>query len=142
RTSASVRVQWCEEKRAGGVSLLGSAGGWPQMATKYEIDTVSYVKTLLPTFNKSTFSEFTIGVNWSHQYTTPFDDAALASNQVSQVLPGFKQFFPTANPLNLLPQATFTGGVSGTIPSFGYEQRFGFYGYNAPFTITGNATHV
>ena len=36
------------------------------------------------TFNNSTFSEFTIGVNWSHQYTTPFDDAALASNQVSQ----------------------------------------------------------
>ena len=135
-------MQWGYEKRAGGVSFLGAAGGWPQMATKYEIDTVSYVNTLLHTFNNTTFSEFTIGVNWSHQYTTPFDDAALASNQVSQVLPGFKQFFPNANPLNLLPQASFTGGVSGTIPSFGYEQRFGFFGYNAPFTISGNLTKL
>ena len=141
-TTAYGRLQWGYEKRAGGVSLLGSSGGWPQMPTKYEIDTLSYVNTLLHTFNNTTFSEFTIGVNWSHQYTTPFDDAALQSNQVSKVLPGFKQFYPNANPLNLLPQATFTGGVSGTVPSFGYEQRFGFYGYNAPFTITGNLTKL
>ena len=142
KTTAYGRLQWGYEKRAGGVSFLGAAGGWPQMATKYEIDTVSYVNTLLHTFNNTTFSEFTIGVNWSHQYTTPFDDAALASNQVSANLPGFKQFYPAANPLNLLPQATFTGGPPGTIPSFGYEQRFGFFGFNAPFTITGNLTKL
>ena len=142
KTTAYGRVQWGYEKRAGGVSFLGAAGGWPQMSTKYEIDTVSYVNTLLHTFNNTTFSEFTIGVNWSHQYTTPFDDAALASNQASTALPGFKQFYPAANPLNLLPQASFGGGLNGTIPSFGYEQRFGFFGFNAPFTITGNLTKL
>ena len=57
------RLQWGYEKRSGGVSLLGSTAGWPQMATKYEIDTISYVNTLLHTFNPSTFAEFTIGVN-------------------------------------------------------------------------------
>ena len=42
------RVQFGYEKRAGGVSLLGSTGaGWPQQPSKYEIDTVSYVNTLL-----------------------------------------------------------------------------------------------
>ena len=51
------RLQWGYEKRSGGVSLLGSSGGWPQMATKYEIDTVSYVNTLLHTFNPTTFAE-------------------------------------------------------------------------------------
>ncbi len=143
-TTAYGRLQWGYEKRAGGVSFLGAQGGWPQMATKYEIDTVSYVNTLLHTFNQSTFAEFTIGVNWSHQYTSALNQAALDANDTRLVLPGFRQFFPDANPLHLLPQASFSGGVSGTIPSplFGYEQRFGFFGYNAPFTITGNLTKL
>ncbi len=80
KTTMYGRLQWGYEKRSGGVSLLGSTGGWPQMATKYEIDTVSYVNTLLHTFNPTTFAEFTIGVNWAHQYTSPFDQAALDAN--------------------------------------------------------------
>ncbi len=60
------RLQFGYEKRAGGVSFLGSTGaGWPQQPSKYEIDTVSYVNTLLHTFNPTTFAEFTVGVNWS-----------------------------------------------------------------------------
>jgi hypothetical protein len=136
------RLQFGYEKRAGGVSLLGSSGGWPQMATKYEIDTVSYVNTLLHTFNQSTFAELTVGVNWAHQYTTPFDQAALDSNDRNNVLPGFPQFFSNANPLNLLPQASFSGGPPGTIASFGYEQRFGFFGYNTLFNVSGNVTKI
>jgi len=142
KTTAYGRLQYGYEKRAGGVSLLGSSGGWPQMATKYEIDTVSYVNTLLHTFNNTTFSEFTIGVNWSHQYTTPFDQAAQDSNDRRLVLPGLPQFFPNANPLFLLPQASYAGGTSGTAPSLGYEQRFGFYGFNAPFNVSGNLTKL
>src|SRR5206468_10616428 len=80
KTTMYGRLQWGYEKRSGGVSLLGSSGGWPQMATKYEIDTVSYVNTLLHTFNPTTFAEFTVGVNWAHQYTSPFDQAALDAN--------------------------------------------------------------
>src|SRR4030095_2763630 len=98
--------------------------------------------TLLHTFNPSTFAEFTIGVNWSHQYTSAFDQAALDANDTRLGLPAFRQFSPDAHPLHLLPQASFTGGVSGNIPSFGYEQRFGFFGFNAPFTITGNLTKL
>ncbi len=146
KTTAYGRVQWGYEKRAGGVSLLGSSGGWPQMATKYEIDTVSYVNTLLHTFSPTLFSEVTVGVNWAHQYTTPFDQAAQDSNDRRLVLPGFPQFFPTANPLNLLPQATFTGGIqslnNNSIGSFGYESRFGFYGYNTLWNFSSNLTKV
>jgi hypothetical protein len=136
------RFQWGYEKRAGGVSLLGSTGGWPQMATKYEIDTVSYVNTLLHTFNPSTFGEFTIGVNWAHQYTSPFDEAALNANDRRQVLPGLPQFFPQANPQFLLPQASFNGGPPGTIASFGIEQRFPFFGYNTLINVSGNVTKL
>ena len=62
------RLQFGYEKPAGGVSFLGStAAGWPQQPSKDQIDTVSYVNTLLHTFNPSTFAEFTVGVNWSHR---------------------------------------------------------------------------
>ena len=141
-TTAYGRLQFGYEKRSGGVSLLGSSGGWPQMATKYEIDTVSYVNTLLHTFSPTLYGEFTVGVNWAHQNTSPFDDAARDANDRRVVLPGMPQFFPTANPLQILPQATFTGGVPGTIASFGVEQRFPFFGYNTLFNVSGNLTKV
>ena len=59
------------------------------------------------------------------------------------MLPGIPQFFPNANPLNLLAAGqSFTGGVTGTTGSFGYEQRFGFYGYNTLFNVSGNLTKL
>ena len=142
-TTAYGRVQWGYEKRAGGVSFLGSTGaGWPQQPSKYEIDTVSYVNTLLHTFNQSTFAEFTVGVNWAHQYTSALDQAAIDNNDRTKVLPSFRQFFPSANPDNLLPQASFGGGIPGTIGSFNVESRWPFFGYNTLFNISGNVTKV
>ncbi|PYR02020.1 MAG: hypothetical protein DMF97_05935, partial [Acidobacteria bacterium] len=142
KTTMYGRLQWGYEKRSGGVSLLGSTGGWPQMATKYEINTVSYVDTLLHTFNPTTFAEFTVGVNWAHQYTSPFDQAAIDANDRRNVLPSLPQFFPQANPAFLLPQASFNAGPPGTIASFGVEQRFPFFGYNTLFNVSGNFTKL
>ena len=141
-TSMYGRLQFGYEKRSGGVSLLGSTGGWPQMPTKYEIDTVSYVNTLLHTFSPTLYGEFTVGVNWAHQYTSPFDEAAREANDRRLVLPGMPQFFPDANPLAIIPQATFGGGVPGNPLQFGIEQRFPFFGYNTLFNISGNLTKV
>jgi len=141
-TTAYGRLQYGYEKRAGGVSLLGSTGGWPQMPTKYEIDTVSYVNTLLHTFNPTLYGEFTVGVNWAHQYTSPFDDQARNLNDRRVVLPGMPQFFPQANPLSIVPQATFTGGVPGNPLQFGIEQRFPFFGFNTLFNVSSNITKV
>ena len=138
-TTAYGRLQWGYEKRSGGVSLLGSNGGWPQMATKYEIDTLSYVNTVLHSFSPTLHGEFTVGVNWAHQGTSPFDEAAAEANDRRVVLPGMPQFFPQANPLYILPQATFTGGLATpnagnpTYASFNIEQRFPFFGYNTLF---------
>jgi hypothetical protein len=142
-TTAYGRFQFGYEKRAGGVSFLGSTGaGWPQQPSKYEIDTVSYVNTLLHSFNSSTFAEFTIGVNWAHQYTSALDATARDINDRTKVLPGFRQFFPQANPDNLLPQATFNGGLPGTIASFNVEPRWPFFGFNTLFNVSGNLTKV
>jgi hypothetical protein len=137
------RWQYGYEKRAGGVSFLGSTGaGWPQYPTKYEIDTVSFVNTLLHTFNSTTVMEITGGVNWSHQYTSPLDQAAQDANDRTIVLPGLRQFFPDANPLRVLPQVSFNGGVPGTLASFNVEQRFPFFGFNTLKTVSANLSKV
>jgi hypothetical protein len=141
------RLQFGYEKRAGGVSFLGSTGaGWPQQPSKYEIDTVSYVNTLLHTFNSTTFAEFTVGVNWSHQYTSALDQAAIDNNDRTQVLPGLTQYFPSANPDNLMPQASFNGGIpsSNAVPiaSFNVESRWPFFGYNELWNFSGNVTKI
>ena len=141
-TTFYARGQYGYEKRAGGVSFLGSSGGWPQYPSKYEIDTRAIVGTLLHTFNQSTFLEVTGGINWSHQYTSAFDDSALAANDRTKVLPGLTQFYPQANPDNVLPQATFSGGPPGTIGSFGVEQRWPFFGYNKLFNVSSNLTKI
>ena len=147
KTTAYGRLQWGYEKRAGGVSFLGSTGaGWPQQPSKYEIDTVSYVNTLLHTFNQTTFAEFTVGVNWAHQYTSALDQAAIDINDRTKVLPSFQQFFPSANPDNLLPQASFAGGIpslnNNSIASFNVENRWPFFGFNTLFNVSGNLTKV
>ena len=137
------RVQFGYEKRAGGVSFLGSTGaGWPQQPSKYEIDTFGIVNTLLHTFSPSLYGEATVGVNWSHQYTSALDDAARRNNDRTVVLPGLRQFFPQANPDNLMPQASFGGGPPGTIASFNVESRWPFYGYNTLWNFSGNLTKI
>jgi carboxypeptidase family protein len=137
------RAQYGYEKRAGGVSFLGSTGaGWPQQPSKYEIDTRAIVSTLLHTFNSTTFAEVTVGLNWSHQYTSPLDAAAQRANDRTLVLPGLTQFFPDANPLNVMPQASFSGGPPGTIASFNVESRWPFYGFNKLFNFSTNLTKV
>ena len=143
KTTFYTRLQWGYEKRAGGVSFLGSTGaGWPQQPSKYEIDTVSYVSTLLHTFSNTTFAEATVGVNWSHQYTSPLDQAAQDANDRTKVLPEFRQFFPEANPLNSMPQASFAGGLNGSIASFNVEPRWPFFGFNRLWNFSGNITKV
>jgi carboxypeptidase family protein len=141
-TTAYGRLQFGYEKRAGGVSFLGSGGGWPQQPSKYEIDTVSYVNTILHSFSSSTFAEFTIGVNWAHQYTSAFDAAARDANDSTLRLPGWQQFFPQANPDHLLPNASFNGGLPGTIASFNSDNRWPFFGFNTLFNVSGNLTKV
>ena len=92
------RLQYGYEKRAGPVSFLGSGGGWPQQPSKYEIDTVSYVNTLLHTFNPTLFGEVTVGVNWAHQYTSAFDDAARDRQRPAERAAGIPAVLPAGEP--------------------------------------------
>ena len=142
QTTLYGRLQFGYEKRAGKVAMFGFTGGWPQMASKFETESFGYVNTLLHSFNSTTFLEVTAGVNWAYQYASPMNQAALDANNRAKVLPGLPQLFPEANPLDLLPNATFNGGIPGTIGLFQYERRFPYSGDNTIWNFTGNVTKV
>lgn len=143
-TTFYTRVQFGYEARKGGVSFLGGTpAGWPQYPSKYEIDTLSIVNTLLHTFSPTMLSELTIGRNWSHQYTSPLNQAARDANDRSLVLPQLPQFFPQANAdYRVLPQVTFNGGVPGNVGAMGVESRWPFFGFNDIWNLSGNITKV
>ena len=144
KTTIYGRLQFGYEKRAGGVSLLGSSGGWPQHGDASTRSTRSATSTRCSTpSTRRTFAEFTVGVNWAHQYTSPFDQAARLPTIARIVLPGLPQFFPSANPLNLLPQASLQRRPSRErSASFGVEQRWPFFGYNTLWNVSGNLTKI
>ena len=82
-------------------------------------------------------------MNWSHQNTEALNQAARDGNDRTLVLPGFQQFFPSANPDNILPNASFTGGsMPGTIAPFNTDNRWPFFGYNTLWNFSGNVTKI
>jgi hypothetical protein len=146
RTTVYGRLQSGYEKRAGPVAMFGFTGGWPQMASQFESESGGFVTTLLHTINSKTFLEATAGVNRLHQHASPFSQAALDANNRALVLPGMPQFFPEANPLDLLPNATFTGGITtggaSSLGLFQYERRFPYYGRNTLWNVSTSVTRV
>lgn len=121
----------------------GGNQGFPQFYTEYAIKTLSSVSTLLHTFNPTTVLEVTGGVNWSQQLTSWVNQATLDANDRTKVLPGLTQFFPSANPLNLIPQMSFGG--SNALPNtrqFGVSNRFPFNAKDITQNYSANLTKV
>jgi len=135
----------CSRGYTGACAGLFLQGNWPQMQNSYDIDTISTVNTLLHTFNPTTVLELTVGLNNSHQYTYPLNDGELAKVNRSLVLPILpQQFFPAANPLNLIPNFSFGG--SNALPNTrsigGFESRYPFYGRNPTLDVSTNLTKL
>ena len=93
-------------------SSVRPAAGRSSRASTRSTRSATSTRCCTPSTRRSS-REVTVGVNWAHQYTSAFDEAARDANDRRVVLPGFPQFFPQANPADLLPQATFTGGPPG-----------------------------
>src|SRR5262249_26083501 len=59
------------------------------------------------------------------------------------VLPGLTQFFPNANPMNLVPNMTFAGtNAQPNTRSVAFESRYPFFGYNPILDMSSNLTKV
>jgi hypothetical protein len=138
------RVQFGYEAFKGGVyALLGSTGGWPQFPVKYAMPTFGIVNTLLHTWNATTFSEFTFGVNHATQDVDALTPDALTQNQRANVLNNLPQFFPAANPMNVVPNASFAGtNAPPNVPSIGVVNRFYFKAHENIYNVSSNLTKV
>src|SRR5581483_3313628 len=92
----------------GGFQLLAGLGGstsWPQLPISYEIHSAGLVSTLIHTFNATTVNEATFGVNRAKQTVGALTPNDLARNNRSAVGLSISQFYPAANPYNLIPNA-------------------------------------
>ena len=143
KTTVYGRVQVGNEKRVGATNTFAFNGGWPLMDGKFETESSGFVTTLLHSFGSRTFLDVTAGVNRQDQDASAVSQAELDANTRSRVLPGLPQFFPEANPLDLLPNAMFNGSaMPGTIGLFQYERRFPFYSYNTLWNVSASLTRV
>ena len=113
-TTFSSRLQFGHEVCARGYISAGCfdlflQNNWPQMQNSYDIDTLSLANTSLHTFNSTTVLEATVGLNNSSQKVYALSQADLDAVNRDRRHPGLQQFFPEANPFNLIPNFTFGG---------------------------------
>ena len=143
RTTVYGRLQFGYENRSGLAAPFGFTGGFPRMASRWETEALSYVNTVLHTINPTTFVEATAGVNWGYQHASALNQAELDANTRSRVLPEFPAFLPEGNPLDLLPNANFGGGISALYaPIVMYERRFPFSGDLTLWNFTSSLTKI
>ena len=107
---------------------LGQTQSWAQLPISYEIHSAGLASTLLHSFSATKVNEFTFGVNRALQTVAALTQSALDSNNRTKVGLTIPQFYPQANPANLIPNASF-GGVPNN-GNLGIEGRFPFFGTN------------
>lgn len=124
----------------GDFGFVLASGSWGQLPINYQIRSVGTVSTLIHTFSPTLVNEFTFGVNRALQTVDPLTQAGLDRNNRSKVTPNLPQFFPQANPSNLIPQANFGG-----VPNAGVlnvEQRYPFFGTNNIWNWSNNLSKI
>ena len=83
-----------------------------------------------------------MGLNHSAQKVYALSQADLDAVNRSKVLPGLKQFFPEANPFNLIPNISVAGtnALPNTRAIGNFERRYPFDAKNPTWDITANLT--
>jgi hypothetical protein len=124
----------------GDFDFVLASNSWAQLPINYQIRSAGMVSTLIHTFNPTTVNEFTFGVNRALQTVDPLSQDGLNRNIRSNVTPNLPQFFPQANPRNLVPQANFGGVPNAGVLNI--EQRFPFFGTNNIWNWSNNLSKV
>ena len=129
-------------------SGFGSATRWPMLDGDYNIYSNGVVGTVVHTFSPNLVNEFSYGINFIDQ-SVGINASQLAAftrektGLTQSVLP---QFYPTANPMNLVPDVQFAaangGATIGNAGQVGFEQRFPFYGEEKVQTVTDNVSYI
>ncbi|MCC7155467.1 MAG: TonB-dependent receptor [Bryobacterales bacterium] len=119
---------------------LGGNNNWPQLPISYEIHSAGAVATLINTFTPTMVNEFTFGINRAKQTVDALSQDRLDANVRSKIGLSLPQFYPEANPLNLIPNASFGGVTNGA--TLAIEQRYPFFGTNNIWNFSDNLSKI
>lgn len=128
------------EAYKGDFDFVLASSSWAQLPINYQIRSVGSVATLIHTFSPTLVNEFTFGVNRAKQTVDPLTQDGLDRNTRAKVTPNLPQFFPGANPRNLVPQANFGGVPNAGVLNI--EQRFPFFGTNNIWNWSNNLSKL
>ena len=128
------------QAQQGAFGFVLASPSWPQLPIDYDIPCRGIVGTLIHTFGPAQVNELTFGVNRGLQNSGPLTPAALAANSRTDLNLNIPQFFPSANPDNVVPNATF-GGISNA-PALNIDARFPYFGRNNVWVFTDNYSQI
>lgn len=124
----------------GEFNFVLASSSWPQLPIEYQIKSRGIVSTLIHTFSPTLINEFTFGVNRALQTVDPLNEQGLQRNQRDVIGLNLPQFFPQANPRNLIPNANFGGVPNAGVLNI--EQRFPFFGTNNIWNWSNNLSKI
>lgn len=128
------------EAYKGDFNFVLASNVWPQFPIKYAIESRGIVSTLIHSFSPTLTNEFTFGINRALQTVAPLNQEGIDRNDRVRIGLNLPQFYPAANPLRLVPQATFGGLPNAT--QLNIEQRFPFFGTNNIWNYSDNISWV
>ena len=117
-----------------------ASSSWPQLPMKYQIRSAGMVSTLIHTFRPTLLNELTFGVNRAKQTVDPLTEEGLKRNQRDVAGLTLPQFYPGANPDNLIPNANFGGVPNAGVLSI--ENRYPFFGTNNIWNWSDNLSWI
>jgi hypothetical protein len=128
------------EAYKGEFDFVLASSSWPQLPIQYEIRSSGLVSTLIHTFSPSVINEFTFGVNRAKQTVSPLDEERFNRNVRSKIGLALPQYYPSANPANLVPNANFGGVPNAGVLNI--EQRYPFFGTNNIWNWSDNLSMI
>lgn len=117
-----------------------ASSSWPQLPIKYQIRSAGSVATLIHTFTPTLVNEFTFGINRAKQTVDPLSEEGLRRNQRDGIGLALPQFYPGANPDNLIPNANFGGVPNAGVLNI--ENRYPFFGTNNIWNWSDNLSKI
>jgi hypothetical protein len=113
---------------------------FPLIQGSYNYPSKGLVFTAIHTFSPTLVNELTAGImRYTQDPFAPYSSSLARVNRATLGI-NFPQFHPELNPLNVIPNATFTDVQSP--PSIAWEGRWIFYGTDTPKSFSDNLTKI
>jgi len=138
KANTYVRLLNNDMSQSGDACCLSGAS-FPHMPLDYLFPGKGFASSLIYTFSPTLVNEFGAGLSRADQSLRIGQDS-LDRNNRDKLNLGLPQFFPRANPLGLIPNASF-GGVPNAA-SISLESRFPFFGTQSTWNITDNLSKI